>query len=117
MTDDDAPPDGGMADGLMRAALMRALRRLVEDDDGRPVTMAQLIANELADKAADGDMPAIKEVFDRCDGRSVQAAAAPEAPKLVTFRWKDRKSNANSTTSPATSSAPSTTGPSDSPAS
>jgi hypothetical protein len=117
MTDDDAPPTGGTAAGLMRAALMRALLRPAEDADGGTTTKLQLIADKLVDKAADGDMSAVKEVFDRSDGRSVQAAAAPEAPKLVTFRWKDRESSSNSTTPHATSSAPSTAGPSDSPAS
>ena len=115
MTEDDAPPDGGTAGALMRAALMRALRRQVEDADGRPIIMAQLIANELADKAADGDMPAIKEVFDRSDGRSVQAAAAPETPKLVTFRWKD--ASPNSITAPGNSSVTSMSDRGDSPAS
>ena len=32
MTDDDVPPDGSTAGGLMRAALMRALRRPAEKD-------------------------------------------------------------------------------------
>ena len=117
MTDDNAPPDGRPAGGLMWAALMRALRRQVEGADGQPVEMMQLIADRLVGKAADGDMPAIKEVFDRSDGRSAQGAAAPEAPKLVTFRWKDRKSSANSTMSPESSSATSTSAPSASPAS
>jgi hypothetical protein len=116
MADDDAPPDGGTTAGLMRAALMRALRRQIEDADGRMVDQLQLIANKLADKAEDGDMSAIKEVFDRMDGKSSQGTtAADEGPKLVTIRWKD--TNSSSTTSPASSSLHFTTGRSDSPAS
>jgi hypothetical protein len=116
MADDDAPPDGGTTAGLMCAALMRALRRQIEDADGRMVDQLQLIANRLADKAEDGDMSAIKEVFDRMDGKSSQGTtAADEGPKLVTIRWKD--TNSSSTTSPASSSLHFTTGRSDSPAS
>jgi hypothetical protein len=116
MTDDDAPPDGGTAAGLMRAALMRALLRPAENPDGGAATKLQLIADKLVDKAADGDMSAIKEVFDRADGRSVQGTSAPDdGPKKVILQWKN--ATPSSTTSPASNSLHFTTGPSDSPAS
>jgi hypothetical protein len=116
MTDDDAPPDGGTAVGLMRVALMRALLRPAEDPDGGATTKLQLVADKLVDKAADGDMSAIKEVFDRSDGRSVQGASvADDGPKKVILQWKN--SNSSSNTSPAGSSLHFTTGGSDSPAS
>jgi hypothetical protein len=116
MTDDDAPPDGGTAAGLMRAALMRALLRPAEDPDGGATTKLQRIADKLVDKAEDGDMSAIKEVFDRSDGRSVQGASvADEGPKKVILQWK--QADSSSTISPASSSLHFTTGGSDSPAS
>jgi hypothetical protein len=51
--------------------------------------MLQLIARKLAAKALEGDLGAIKEIFDRMDGKSVAGAAADEPPGKVIFQWKD----------------------------
>ena len=50
------------------AALQRALAKR-EDEGGRGL---KYIAEVLADKAADGDMAAIKELGDRLDGKPAQ---------------------------------------------
>lgn len=115
MATDNIPFDGGKADKLMRDALLLALRRQAEDADGRKTDMLRLVADKLVDKAADGDMQAIKEILDRIDGRSAQSTTVDEGPQKVTIRWKDQRSS--STISPASSSSASTTGSSASPAS
>lgn len=60
----------------MRDALMLALNREAKDADGRPTKRLNIIAENLAKLAEQGDkdaLGAIKEVFDRVDGRSIQA--------------------------------------------
>lgn len=46
------------------------------------------LAEKLIDKAAEGDMTALKELADRLDGKSVQQiAGADGGPIEATFRW------------------------------
>jgi hypothetical protein len=68
MSIDDIPPDGG--NRPMREALDAELRRESDDGEGAKATMLQLIARKLAAKAREGDLGAIKEIFDR-HGRQV----------------------------------------------
>ena len=49
--------------------------------------MLQLVARKLAAKALEGDLGAIKEIFDRIDGKSV-AGSAPEQARKVEMQWK-----------------------------
>lgn len=58
---------------LMTDALMLALNREVASADGVPTKRLNIIADKLAEKAAEGDVVAIKEVFDRTEGKAVQA--------------------------------------------
>jgi hypothetical protein len=89
MTDDRLPPDGGGPSRPMWEALNAELRRAVEDGDGRRTELLQVIAGKLAAKAADGDLGAIKEIFDRMDGKTV-AGSAPEQPATrVEMQWKE----------------------------
>ena len=89
MSIDDVPPDGGTATRPMWEALVAELRRESEDGDGRRAGILQLIARKLAAKALDGDLGAIKEIFDRMDGKSAAGTAPVEQPGKVTFQWKD----------------------------
>jgi hypothetical protein len=57
--------------------------------NGPKAAMLQLIARKLAAKALEGDLGAIKEIFDRMDGKSVAGAAADEPQGRVVFQWKD----------------------------
>jgi hypothetical protein len=64
--------------GIMTEALMVALKREVDvivEEGGKPVKTRRLalIAEKLAAKASDGDTQAIKEVFDRTEGKAAQA--------------------------------------------
>jgi hypothetical protein len=89
MSIDDFPPDGGTSTRPMWEALDAELRRESEDGDGNRADILQLIARKLAAKALDGDLGAIKEIFDRMDGKSVAGSAPVEQPGKVVFQWKD----------------------------
>ena len=59
------------------------LKRILIQDDG---LRARNIAEALVTKAEDGDVPAIKEVFDRTDGKVVQEnklTGDPDAPIII----------------------------------
>jgi hypothetical protein len=89
MTDDTLPPDGGGPSRPMWEALNAELRRAVEDGGSRTAELLQVIAAKLAAKAADGDLGAIKEIFDRMDGKTL-AGSAPEQPATkVEMQWKE----------------------------
>lgn len=77
---------GGKPDKLMRDAIMVALQREAEGADGKPTKKLAIIAAKLVDKAAEGDIAAIKEVADRVDGKPPQAIIGdPENPLAVDF--------------------------------
>jgi hypothetical protein len=115
MMSDDAPPDGGNANKPMRAALGAALRRLAEDGDGQSAETLELVVHALIDRALDGDVSAIREIFDRMDGKTAPGATTDDGPRKVTLEWKDPQDW--STTDPETSSSPFIAGESASPAS
>jgi hypothetical protein len=87
MTIDDAPPAGGKTTQPMRDALDAELARA--SDDGAGHNVLQLIARRLAAKALEGDLGAIKEIFDRIDGKSVAGSAPEQTPGKVQMQWKD----------------------------
>ena len=53
------------------------LRRAILADDGKKL---RAIAEKLMDKAAEGDIAAIKELGDRIDGKSVQPVGIGQDP-------------------------------------
>lgn len=63
-------PKGSTKPKIMADALLVALNR--EAANGQTKKLA-LIAGKLVDLAESGDIQAIKEVFDRIDGKAVQA--------------------------------------------
>ncbi len=69
-------PKGSKPDKLMRDALMVALNREAVGADGQPTKRLYIIAENLAKLAEQGDkdaLGAIREVFDRVDGKVPQA--------------------------------------------
>lgn len=59
---------------VLTEALMLALNRDdMVGDDGKPTRRLASIANQLTKKAAEGDIQAIKECFDRTEGKAAQA--------------------------------------------
>lgn len=67
-------PTGSKPDKILRDALMVALHR--EDEDpttkGKKMKRFLRIADQISKLAASGDLPAIKEVWDRVEGKASQ---------------------------------------------
>jgi hypothetical protein len=87
MTIDDAPPAGGKTTQPMREALGAELARASDDGEGNKAGVLQLIARRLAAKALEGDLGAIREIFDRIDGKTVAGAAPEQQPEKVQMQW------------------------------
>ena len=66
------------------------LAALEEPAPGADVPNLRRIVDNLIGKAIDGDLAAIREIFDRIDGKAPAAAAGPgaEEPRKVLFEWK-----------------------------
>lgn len=63
---------GPKPDKKMRDALMVALERETEDENGKSCRYYTRIAANLVSKAAvQADIAAIKEIFDRVDGKAI----------------------------------------------
>jgi len=64
-------------------AIRRALARREQTGSGADLNK---LADQLIDKAADGDMTALKEIGDRMDGKAAQALTVsgdPDAPMVT----------------------------------
>ena len=66
--------EAGEVGGLMREAILVELQCEPGAADDGAANKLRLIARKLVDKAAEGDIQAIKEVIDRIDGKSVAGA-------------------------------------------
>jgi hypothetical protein len=66
------------------------LAALDESAPGADVSNLRRIVDNLIGKAIDGDLSAMKEIFDRIDGKAPTAApgAGTEEPTKVVFQWK-----------------------------
>ena len=67
------------AQRMMREALIRELKEEGGDSDGRRTANVLLVARALIAKAIGGEAAAIKEIFDRVDGRA--GTPDPAAPR------------------------------------
>src|SRR5262245_26073422 len=86
-TIDDAPPAGGKTTQPMRDALGAELARAGDDGEGNKAGVLQLIARRLAAKALEGDLGAIREIFDRIDGKSVAGSMSEQTSGKVEMQW------------------------------
>src|ERR1700730_11302139 len=94
MTATDEQSETGRAGRLMREAILRELECEPGEAGDGETNKLRLIARRLVDKAAEGDMQAIKEVLDRIDGKSVRGPGdAEHGPRHVSIRWKDATSH------------------------
>ena len=87
MSINDASPEGGNTTRPVRDALDSELSRTSVDGDGNNVL--RLIARKLAAKALEGDLGAIKEIFDRMDGKTSPGASPDQQPGKVDMQWKE----------------------------
>ena len=73
----------------MRDAIMLALHR-TDEIDGETIKRIYRVADQLVLKACTGDVPAIKEVIDRVDGRAHQSVSLDGAVEVNTTTATDR---------------------------
>ena len=90
MTPTDEPTEDSKASRMMRRAILHELLQPFDPDPPPPVDMLQAVARAIVGKAAQGDMTAAKEVFDRIDGKTPAAAvpASADIPNEVFFTWQ-----------------------------
>ncbi len=93
MTSTDEQTETGKAGRLMREAILLELQCEPGEADDSGTDKLRLIARKLVDRAAEGDIQAIKEVLDRIDGKSVPGPGdAEQGPQQVNIQWKDATS-------------------------
>ncbi len=73
MAERNTPSKGAKPDKLMRDALILELHAEAADADGVMTKKLRLVARALVDVAIGGDVPAIREINDRVDGKVPQA--------------------------------------------
>lgn len=81
---------GGKPDKLIRDALMLAVKRECEGEDGKITTYLNRIAAKVVAQAANGDAQAYKEIFDRIDGKSPQSIGLGQAEDLEPLKVIER---------------------------
>ena len=83
------PSAGKKPDKLIRDALMVAVKR-VHDHDGKKMTYLNRIAATIVKNAANGDVAAYKELFDRIEGKPAQSLAIgqDENSGPLVIRWE-----------------------------
>jgi hypothetical protein len=67
------PSKGSKPEKLMRDAIIMELHREATGADGVMTKRLRLVASALVNKAAEGDVQAIKEINDRVDGKAPQS--------------------------------------------
>lgn len=71
---------GRKGEKIWADAVRRAVMRRLEDEEGKPQKIERL-ADKLVDAALAGDIPALKEIGDRLDGKPAQVVQGdPEQP-------------------------------------
>src|SRR2546423_5675688 len=71
MTSEIAPPADSTASSMMRRAILHELQCPPGDPDAPAPDKLQQVARSLVNKAAQGDVSAIKQVLDRIDCKTV----------------------------------------------
>jgi hypothetical protein len=82
------PGGGPKPDKLMRDALALELHQEVKLKTGEKIKKLRLVARALVDNAIGGNTAAVRECFDRMDGKVTQSAEATQVLGNVTFTWQ-----------------------------
>ena len=89
--DDGEPPAAAPnQSAVLRRHLLAALA--APSADGVPP--ARKVVDAHIARACEGDLAAIREIFDRADGKSPPAPAPESGERKVTFEWKPTTSSA-----------------------
>ncbi len=86
---------GQKLDKIWRNAIRRAVSERIEDDKdstGKKQKALHLLARKLVTTGMSGNVPALKEIGDRLDGRPAQAIAIigdPDSPVIFNLRLGD----------------------------
>jgi hypothetical protein len=94
-SNENAPPPGGARPGRKRSATGLLNAALDEVQDG--VTRLRAIIDTLIAQALKGEIAAIREIFERRDGRSPAALRNLDGPRKVLLRWKSEKPQSKET--------------------
>lgn len=78
-------PEGKKPDKLWHHAIMRAVQRPQTEILKRSAPKLEYLADQLVIKAMDGDVPALKEIGDRLDGKPPQAITGDKDNPLEIF--------------------------------
>lgn len=77
------PSKGSKPDKILRDALIIELNRLADYDDAKKIKKVNRVVHKLVEAACDGKIDAIKEVWDRVEGKPSQSIGQdPELPSL-----------------------------------
>lgn len=87
----EALKEGRKRRKILTEALITALHREAEAADGTVTKKLNLIADKLVSRALDGDVQALREVFDRTDGKVPNPIVGEdEGPikQVIEVAWK-----------------------------
>lgn len=76
------PSKGSKPDKILRDALILELNRMTDADDGQKVKKVNRVVHKLVEAAMIGEVAAIKEIFDRVEGRPAQSIGLGQADDL-----------------------------------
>lgn len=80
------PSKGSKPDKIIRDALILELNRMTDGDDGQKVKKVNRVVHKLVNAAMDGKVDAIREIFDRVEGKPAQSVALGQDPNLEPMR-------------------------------
>jgi len=69
---------GSKPDKIIKAALLLELNRMSKDEDGKKIKKVNRIVHKLVELGMDGKIDAIREIFDRTEGKATQMVDAED---------------------------------------
>lgn len=69
---------GSKPDKIIKAALLLELNRMTKDEDGQKIKKVNRIVHKLVELGMEGKIDAIREIFDRTEGKATQMVDAED---------------------------------------